>query len=471
MSGGADGALGRRIGWIVACALFMQSLDATAITTAIPAMALSLDVSPLTLSGAVTAYVLAIAIALPLSAWATERFGTRRIFVGAILLFTGASVACGLAVNIDMLIVARIVQGLGGAMMVPSGRLLLLQNVPRAELVSAMVRVSTPALLGPALGPIGAGILVEYASWRWIFLINIPFGLIAATLVLRLPLADERPDRPAPFDRRGFLLSGAALGMIIYGVDALGRAGVSPETIVLLLAAGTALGVLYILHSRTCANPVLDLRIFRIPSFAAGVGGGALFRIGMGAIPFLVPLMLQVGFGASPVMSGAVTVATAIGAISTKPLARHLLRRFGFRALLAGNVLLSSAMLASYGLFQPTTPLIWIFAALLIGGMLRSLQFTGLNSLAFADIPAERLGSANTLSSVVQQLSISFGVALSAAILYQRHSVGEALTAGDFFAPFAVVGLLGALSALWFWRLPPTSGADVSGHRPRPAQW
>ncbi|MET0307335.1 MAG: DHA2 family efflux MFS transporter permease subunit [Sphingomonas sp.] len=452
--------------WIVACALFMQSLDSTAIATAVPQMAHSLRVAPVQLSAAITSYILAVAVFLPMSGWLADRFGARRVFALAIVMFTLASVACGATSSLPQLVIARIVQGAGGSMMVPVGRLVLLRSIPREQLVRAMARMTMPALVGPAIGPVLGGFLATYASWRWIFLINIPIGLIGTILALKL-IPDIREERhvAGPFDALGFVLSGVALGTLVFGLEGVGRHGSSGAPFG-LIALGLASGGVYLIRARRMASPVLDVRLFRHPTYAAALLGGSLFRFGVGAVPFLMPMQLQVGFGLTAFASGCITFSGALGAILSKPFTSGVLQRLGFRSALALNGVLSGLILIGYGLFRPVTPHALIIAAMLIGGCMRSLQFTYMNTLAYAEIPQPDMSRANTLSGVMQQLSISMGVALAAATL-QRSAGSHSPLPGDFVAPYLVVGLLSCASSLFFLRLHPRAGAEMSGHRPQ----
>jgi EmrB/QacA subfamily drug resistance transporter len=425
------------IPWIVACALFMQSLDSTAIATAVPVMAKSLGVAPVQLSAAITAYVLSAAVFLPASGWAADRYGSRTVFALAIVIFTSASVVCGATNDLLSLILARVLQGIGGSMMVPVGRLVLLRAIPREQLVSAMARMTMPALVGPALGPLIGGFLATYASWRWIFYVNIPIGLLGVVLTLKLiPNFKEERHIVGRFDVVGCLLSGAALGTFVFGLESIGRSGVSFLIVGVLLATGLISGVLYLLWARRSVNPVLDVGLFGHPTYAACIGGGALFRMSAGAVPFLMPMLLQVGFGLTALASGSITFASALGAIISKPFTQRLLRHLGFRRVLIGNALLSGILLAACGWFRPATPHALIFAVLLTGGLLRSLQFTYMNTLAYADIPTRLTSRANTLANVMQQLSISVGVATGAAALHLAHRGAAGLAPRDFILPF-----------------------------------
>jgi EmrB/QacA subfamily drug resistance transporter len=449
---------------IVACAMFMQNLDSTIIATALPAIGESIGENPLRLNVAITCYLLSLAVFIPISGWTADRFGARRVFSAAIIVFTAGSIGCGFADSLWMLVVARIVQGMGGAMMVPVGRLVLLKTVPKSELVRAMSYVSVPALIGPVIGPPLGGFIVTYGSWRWIFFINIPIGALGVLLV-NLFIENIREARVRPFDLRGFVLTGIGLASLAFGFEMMGRGELPLAVVIGLLLAGALCMSLYLRHARLVDHPIIDLALMRIPTYAVTTIGGFIFRMGLGALPFLMPLMLQVGFGLDALSSGLITFASAAGAMSNKLLVSPIIRTFGFRRVLIGNTIVSSAFLFSYSFFRPTTPHVVIFLALLAGGFFRSLQMTSINTLSYADVPAGMLSRATSLTSMMQQLSQSIGVGSGALLLYVMLGVNHTTVPGpaDFSFALASVAFISLLSVPFFLRMSPDAGAEVSG--------
>ena len=451
---------------IVACALFMENMDSTVIATALPTIADSFGENPLRLNLAITAYLLSLGIFIPLSGWLADRFGSRTVFCTAIVVFTLGSIACSSVQTLPELVFARVLQGMGGAMMVPVGRLVVLRTIPKAELVSAMAYLTVPALIGPVVGPPLGGFIVTYTSWRWIFLINVPIGLLGFALALRF-VPNVREPRDVPLDLAGFGIVSLGLASTMFGFENVGRGILPGGAILALIGVGVVLLAFYARRARSVAEPILDLSLFRVPTFGASVIGGFVFRIGIGALPFLTPLMLQLGFGLTPFASGMITFAGAAGALLMKLTAAPILRAFGFRRVLIGNTILCAAFMATYGLFGPTTPHFVIISTLLAGGFFRSLQFTSVNTLAFADVPHPSMSRATTLSSVAQQLAMTFGVGLGALLLHLTLSfAGRTKLGPDDFAPayYAIAGV-GLASLYYFMKLPRDAGAEMSGRR------
>jgi EmrB/QacA subfamily drug resistance transporter len=451
---------------IIAFALFMENLDSTVVATALPAMARSLHESPLTLNVAMTSYLLSLAIFIPASGWLADRHGARDVFAGAIAVFTVSSLACGLAQNLPEMIVARVFQGLGGAMMTPVGRLVLLRSVSKAQLVQAMSYVTMPALVGPAIGPLVGGFIATYSSWRWIFLINLPIGLAGILLALKF-IPNLRVPEPGRLDLRGLLLSGVGLGALAFALDNVGRSAFPPQVAVASCALAVLMLWLFLRHARRAQEPALDLTLLKLPTFRASVLGGTLFRIAVGASPFLLPLMFQVGFGLSPLQSGSLTFASALGAMFMKMFAPPIVRRFGFRRLLVWNAVLCAFMLAVCGFFRPWMPYTMLTSILLFTGFFRSLQFTCINAIGYADIPPARMSRATSLSSAVQQLSLSMGVALAAAILalIKPNHAAAGLAPSDFFLAFVAMACVCLASMPFFASLSPEAGHEVSRYR------
>jgi EmrB/QacA subfamily drug resistance transporter len=449
---------------IVACALFMENLDGTVISMALPQMAESFETSPIHLSLAFTAYLLSLAVFIPISGWFADRFGARTVFRTAITVFTIGSVLCGFSDSVATLTMARIVQGVGGAMMTPVGRLVLLRSVEKSELVRAMAWLTVPAQLGPVLGPPLGGFIVTYYSWPWIFFLNVPIGIIGLVLA-SIFIENYKEPETAPLDIRGFIFSGTALAGLMLGFELVGRDAAGMLTGIFLLGIGAGAAMLYLAHASRHRNPVIDLSLFRIPTFAITVAAGSLFRIGVGALPFLLPLMLQIGFGMDALTAGLLTVASALGSLLMKFTAQPVLRRFGFRRVLFVNGMISALFFFSYAAFRPSMPELLIFVLLLCGGFFRSLQFTGLNILPYADIPRSHMSRATSLASTVQQLSLSIGVATGAMLLHITLTWrgSEDLGPDDFWLGFTLLGLFSIISALIFLRLPPGSGDEISG--------
>ena len=454
----------RLVPLVVAAGLFMENLDQTVIATSLPAMAVDLGTDPVTLKLAFTSYLLSLTVFIPISGWAADRFGARVVFQTAMVVFTLGSIGCGFSQSLLSLIGFRMFQGVGGAMMVPVARLIILRLVPRHEMLQALTYLTVPALIGPVIGPPLGGFITTYYHWRWIFWINVPVCLLGLALAYLL-LPDVRGDQTGRLDWGGFALSGFALSALLFGITLFGRASLSPAWPLALLGVGALLAAAYVRRAAGMARPILDLRLLSDPSFHSGVIGGALFRIGIGALPFLLPLLLQVGFGMTPFGAGSLTFAAAAGAMLMKATAHPILRRFGFRPVLMWNGLISAVLMAATALFSATTPHLLIMAVLLIGGFLRSLQFTALNAITFADISTEKLSAATTLASVVQQLASSIGVALAALVIEGVETLRGAQSLGvmDLGVAFVVLSAIAATSLPVHARMPATAGRDLVG--------
>jgi EmrB/QacA subfamily drug resistance transporter len=453
---------------IVASALFMENLDSTVITTALPQMAESFETTPIHLSIGITSYVLSLAVFIPVSGWVADRFGARTVFRSAIAVFTLGSILCGLCTGVSEFAAARVLQGIGGAMMVPVGRLIMFRSVPRSEFVAAMAYLTVPALVGPILGPPVGGFITTYASWRWIFFLNLPVGILGIVLVSTYIENYREAENPS-LDWVGFLLSGTAIASLVFDCDLVERPDVSVTPVLLLLALSAASGLAAAWHVRRRAHPVIDPTLLRIRTFSVSVLGGSLFRVGTASLNYLLPILLQIGIGMSAFTSGLLTVAGAAGSFAMKIAAIRILRRWGFRTVLVVNGAISAASVLVCAAFTESTPLVLIFLALLVGGFFRSLHYTALNSMAFADIPVPRMSAASSLSSMVQQISNGMGVAIAAvvlnAVLVWR---GESLTLipiAEIQFTILIMAVVTLASCLYFARLSPDAAAEVSGHR------
>jgi EmrB/QacA subfamily drug resistance transporter len=456
----------RLIPLIVATALFMENMDSTVIATSLPAIAADIGTSPLTLKLAITSYLLSLAVFIPASGWTADRFGARAVFSIAIAVFMVGSIGCALSSSVTHFVIARILQGIGGAMMTPVGRLVLLRSIDKSALVNAMAWVTVPALIGPVVGPPLGGFITTYFSWHWIFLINIPIGLLGIFMAMRYidPIRSEDPER---FDLYGLVLAGIGLGGIAFGLSVAGLNLLPWTVVVALIAVGSISMTLYVIHAKRTASPVLDFTLMRLPTLRASIIGGFLFRLGIGALPFLLPLLMQVGFGLSPFRSGLVTFASAVGAMGMKTLAARIIRTFGFRNIMVINAVVSSVFLAACALFTVTTPLLLIMIILVVGGFFRSLQFTAINTVAYAEVEPSQMSRATTLVSVNQQLAISAGVAVGAFSVETTmllHHVSE-LSAADFAPAFIVVAIISAISAYFFYQMPDDAGHEISGRK------
>jgi EmrB/QacA subfamily drug resistance transporter len=451
---------------IIATALFMENTDSTVISTSLPMIAQSLGTDPIALKLALTSYLVSLAIFIPISGWMADKYGARTIFTTAIGVFMAGSLACAGANSLEWFVIARFVQGAGGAMMVPVGRLVLLRSVQRSEVVQALATLTIPALVGPIVGPPLGGFITTYFDWRWIFFINIPIGVLGIVLAT-IFVPNVREEDTPPLDFIGFVLSGFGFALLMLGFASGGRHLIPAEISTGCVVIGAICLVLYVFHARRTPYPVLQLRLLKIPTFRISVVGGFLFRVGIGAIPFLLPLMLQVGFGLSPLASGSLTFIAAVGALFMKTMAKRILERTGFRRLLIVNAFIGAGFVAANGFFTPETPHWLIMIVLLVGGCFRSLQFTSLNAIGYAEISNREMSYATSLSSALQQVSLSIGVAFGAFVLEATASLdgNPVITAADFGPAFWAVAMVSALAGFVFVGLSPTAGAEMSGHR------
>jgi EmrB/QacA subfamily drug resistance transporter len=448
---------------VVACALFMENMDSTVITTALPAIADDLGVDPISLKLALTAYLLSLAVFIPISGWMADRFGARTIFRAAMIVFTLGSAACGFAQGLHDLVLYRIIQGLGGAMMVPVGRLVILRTIPKHELVRALAWLIVPALLGPMLGPPLGGFITTFFHWRWIFWINIPIGLLGL-LLATLYFENIREPKMPPLDKLGFVLSGIGLSGLAFGLTTFGQNLLPPLYAIGMLLVGAAFTWAFVRHARGIKAPLLNLKLLRLQTFRASVIGGYLFRIGIGAMAFLMPLMFQIGFGMTPFESGVLTFWGAVGAMLMRPTVPFTVQRFGFRKVILVNGLIASFLIAAPAFFTATTPYLIMASVLFIGGFFRSLQFSSVNSLAFADLEGKQMSQATSITSVAQQLAIATGVAVAALALdITRNVRGDmTLVAADFAPAFVFVGVVAVCSVFVFIGLPANAGAALT---------
>jgi EmrB/QacA subfamily drug resistance transporter len=454
----------RIIPLVLAAALFMENMDSTIIATALPDIALDLRVDPIDLKLAFTTYLLSLAVFLPICGWTADRFGAKLVFRLAIIVFTVGSMLCGFASTLAELVAARGLQGLGGAMMVPVGRIILLRAVPKSDLVDALAWLTIPALIGPVMGPPIGGFITTFFDWRWIFWMNIPFGVLAFVLASWFMPNTTEAAAPA-LDVKGFVLSGLGLGFTVFGLTIFGRGLFSGATVVAMIVGGVILLIAYWYHAKRIEFPIINLSLLNVPTFRAAVVGGSLYRIGAGAVPFLLPLMLQLGFGLTAFQSGLITCASAGGALVMKFWVKFFIQRFGFRQLLVLNVWFGGASIAAYSLFTPTTPFIIMFGFLFGAGLLRSLQFTAHNSLAYSEIDHTNISSATSFYTTVQNLSIALGVASAAYILDAARYFGQRndVAIQDFRIAFVVVGVISMLSFLSYLKLDKNAGSEVSG--------
>jgi EmrB/QacA subfamily drug resistance transporter len=451
---------------ITAVAFLMEQLDATALMTAIPEMARSLGTTPLLLNLAVTAYVITLAVFIPISGWCADRFGARRVFAAALLILTVGSCLCGLATDLATLVVMRAVQGLGGALMTPVGRLILLRSFPRHEFFTAMTYMSLPILIGPVIGPLIGGFLTTYASWRWIFYVNIPFGCAGIVLALRYFNETERREK-LRFDLPGFVLVGLGLALLQFGMEMIGRSAVSLRSVGIALVAAPVLLAAFAFYARGRKFVLIDLALFRVRTFAIGTLIGGLCRVPINGVPYLLPLMLQIGFGFSPLVSGSLTFISSMGALFIRPFSAPLLRLLGFGRLLFWTAAANALLIALFAWVTPATPLWAIVLLIALYGITRATLFMTANTLAYADLQAERLSGASGVAGVLQQLSLSFGVSAAAMLLTLVSRPDGALTPARFHEVFLWLSVIPLIALPGFLRLRTEDGAEISGYRAR----
>jgi len=468
----ASRASGKRLlPWLVALAFFMESLDTTILNTAVPAIAQALGVVPLSMKSVLSSYTLSLAVFIPVSGWAADRFGTRAVFSSAIGLFTLGSFLCGISSNIHVLVACRVLQGCGGAMMVPVGRLTLVRTFTKSELIRAMTFVAIPGLIGPMLGPFVGGLIVGYFHWRVIFFINIPIGLIGLYLVHQ-NLPDYREEHTRPLDILGLILFGSGIALLSYVLEVFGEHTLSGFEILSLLAISLVLLAGYGIHAANASYPLLRMTLLRLRTFRAAVVGGFVTRIGIGGIPFLFPLLYQIGLGFSPIQSGLLMMPQALAAMSLKATMPGILARFGYRCVLISNTVILGLIILLFATIGPRTPVWLIVLQVFTYGFFTSLQYTSMNTLVYADVTEEQTSSASTIASTLQQMSISFGVAsaslTTAFFIPDRFRSNPSEMIHGIHQAFWVLGVLTVLSTIVFKELRSEDGASVSRRRIAP---
>ena len=462
--------MNRIVPLILAFALFMEQMDSTVISTALPAIAEDIGTSPIALKLALTAYLVSVAIFIPLSGWMADRFGAKRVFMIAIGVFMAGSIACAGASSLGGFVGARFLQGMGGAMMTPISRLILVRGTEKSGLIDALAWLTIPALAGPLIGPPLGGFITTYVSWHWIFLINIPIGIAGILATWRF-LPELAPEPLVSLDWIGFLLVGFAAAGTIFGLSVISLPALPPRFGGAAIVVGVLAAIAYLVHSRRISHPILKLSLLRAPVYRATVVGGSIFRVGNGALPFLLPLMLQLGFGFDPFRSGLITFVSAAGAIAMKFAVQRIFAGFGFKRVLLTSGLMTAALIAAIAGIGKETPVYLLYGLLLTVGFTRSLFFTGLNALSFSDMEPEDMAQATALNAAAQQLSVAAGVAMAGGILESAASFsGGAITQIGFAVAFLVIGMVSALATLPFLKLRPDAGSEVSGHGGRQAK-
>ncbi len=462
-----DPSVKRLLPWMVAVAFLMESLDTTILNTAVPTIAEALGVVPLSMKSVLSSYTLSLAVFIPVSGWMADRFGTRRVFASAIALFTFGSLLCGLSTSIHFLVACRILQGMGGALMVPVGRLTIVRTFERSELVKAMTFVTIPAMIGPMLGPVAGGLIVGYTNWRVIFFVNLPIGLLGLALVARR-LPDYRADRVAKLDVTGGILFGCGIGLLSYLLEVFGEHTLGPGAILALLGLAAALLAGYFRHAITAAHPLLNLRLFRLRTFRSAVAGSFITRLGAGGIPFLLPLLYQVGLGFTAVQSAFLLMPQSIAAMGIRAFLPRILGRFGYRRVLLANTMLMGGAIALFATVGASTHVALIVVLAVLFGAVASMQYASMGTLAYADVGGADASMASTIASTMQQMSLSFAVAtasLATAFFIPdrfRSRPGELLH--GVHRALLVLGAMTVLSALVFRELKPGDGDNVSQH-------
>jgi EmrB/QacA subfamily drug resistance transporter len=456
--------------WLVATALFMEQLDATIVNTAIPSIAASLQVTPLSLKSVVTSYILSLAVGIPVSGWMADRFGTRRVFGIAIAIFTTASVLCGLSVSAQMMVVARLLQGLGGAMMMPVGRLAIIRTFPKSELLGAMNFVILPALIGPLLGPTVGGLIVHWTSWRAIFFVNVPVGLLALFLVHRY-MPDYKGAEPRPLDVIGLILFSSGTALLSWLLEIFGEHTLDMVTMMLMLGLSAALLAAYVWHANERPHPLLRLALLKVRTFRISVLGGFITRLGIGGLPFLLPLLYQLGLKLPAWQSGLLMMPTAAAAMGMKLIAPKVLARFGYRQVLVVNTICIGLTIALFALVGPGTPWYAIAGIGLLQGFFNSLQFSSMNTLAYADVAQKDSSMASTIASSFQQLSMSFGLASGSLVtgwfLGRVPQTDQVMVTSALHHAFLALAITTMLSSAVFWRLRRGDGDSISRGKPR----
>jgi EmrB/QacA subfamily drug resistance transporter len=447
----------------------MENLDGTIIATAAPRMARSFGVPSVELNVVITAYLLALGVFIPVSGWIADRFGARVVFSGAIALFTVASGLCALSTSLGELTLTRVLQGIGGAMMVPVGRLVVLRAASKADIIRVIAYLTWPALVAPVIAPALGGAIVTYTSWRWIFVLNLPLGVVALVVAARI-VPDLRAERVQRLDWRGFALTGLGLATFVYGLELVTQGSVSWDAVAAAVGAGLMLICWAVFHLLRSANPLLDLRVLKVASFRAANLGGSLFRIAISAVPFLLPLLFQNAFGWSPFKSGMLVIAIFLGNIAIKPMTTTILRRFAFRTVLMCSAGAAGATLALCAGFSARTPLVLIVVVLVASGVFRSVGFTAYNTIVFADVTPDAMNNANTLFSTVQQLTMGLGVAVGALALragapLDRFFGVSGTGARPFGAAFLLLGVVALLAAAEAGLLPPQAGSAIASRK------